>query len=50
MYDGDLQSENVDSGEESAWLNGDSLKLEWFTGRVPTVSVGATGSYHSRKR
>ena len=45
-----LQSEDVDSREESAWLNSSGLELDGLTQRLPTVSVGAIGSYYSRKR
>ena len=45
-----LQSEDVDSSEESVWLDSGGLKLNHFTRSLPTVSLGAIGSYRSRKR
>ena len=43
-----LQSEDVDSSKESAWLDSDGLEFDWFTWSLLTVTVGTIGSYHLR--
>ena len=40
----------VDNDEESTWPNSGGLELDRFTQSLLTVSVGAIGSNHSRKR
>ena len=39
--------EDVDSTEESTWLDSGGLVFDRITQSLPTVSVGAIGTYHS---